>query len=114
MKQRPQTMAHTATAPVMASDDEQSTQLLRSAEWGRKAILAGWVAATLGIVGYVYVLIQAGEQTAVLDALRNAGLIGFASALLLAGGVAIWLAGNIALMRAMVDTEPNDDKPQQY
>lgn len=113
MKQRSATIARTADAQFLTMEEkieERAVSSTSNAEWGRKAILVGWLVATLGIVGYVYTLLRAEESAGILDSIRAAGAIGWLSVLMLAGGVAIWLAGNIALLRALADDEPELDE----
>ena len=75
----------------------------RSPEWGRKAILAGWLVAMLGITGYVYTMVNAPSETGLFEALVNGGIIAWLSAALVVVGVGLWVAGNLALLRGMAE-----------
>lgn len=77
----------------------------RSPEWGRKAILAGWLVAMAGIAGYVYTMIQAPDDAGLFQAIVVGGPIAWLSAALVIVGVGIWLTGNLALIRALADVE---------
>jgi hypothetical protein len=72
-------------------------------EWGRKAILTGWLVAMAGIAGYVYTMLRAPENAGILEAIVRGGPIGWLSAALVVVGVGIWLAGNLALLREMAE-----------
>jgi hypothetical protein len=113
MKQRSSSAAGTVPAApyvVVDASRELDPGFLRSAEWGRKAILAGWLVAMAGIFGYVYTMLRAPENSSLLDAVITGGPIGWLSAVLILGGVASWVAGNIAIMRAMVDRRETRDE----
>lgn len=72
-------------------------------EWGRKAILAGWIITMIGVVGYVLAMLRADQDAGLLEALFTQGPLGWGSAILLLGGVATWLAGNMAFVREVVE-----------
>ena len=76
-------------------------------EQGRKAILAGWLMAMAGIAGYVYTMVHAPAETGLLEAIRDGGPLAWLSAALLAAGVGMWIAGNIAIQRA-ISAAPSD------
>ena len=98
-------MAHdrvkTGTLPVIVGNTEE----IGGREWGRKAILAGWVITMLGVIGYVFAIMRAGagEDTSLLEALFSQGFLGWGSAVLLLRGVATWLAGNFAFVKEVVE-----------
>lgn len=75
----------------------------RSPEWGRKAILLGWVVAMAGIAGYVFTMIQAPEQAGLFEALVVGGPVAWISAALVVVGVGMWVAGNLAILRGMAE-----------
>ena len=77
-------------------------------ERARWAILAGWLIALLGVICYVLAAIDAGEGADIMDAVTQEGAIGWASLALLTLGVAIWLFGNLTLIRH--DSEPAEDR----
>jgi hypothetical protein len=78
-------------------------------EWGRKAILVGWIVTMLGIAGYVTVMIRAGEQSGILEALFTQGPLGWASAAAMVTGIGVWLAGHVAFLREIVELPSADD-----
>ncbi len=90
-----------SAAPFTAVKQKES----HSPEWGRKAILTGWLVAMAGIAGYVYTMLRAPEDAGLLDAIRTGGPIGWLSATLIVAGVGIWLAGNLVLIRSMAEKD---------
>ena len=99
-------MARTKVIP--ASDAGIRTKTAEDGrEWGRKAILAGWIISMAGVVGYCFAMIRAPQDKGLLEALFSQGFLGWISAVLLLGGVATWLAGNLAFFRTALD-EPRD------
>lgn len=78
-------------------------------EWGRKAILSGWIITMAGVVGYCFAMLRAPQDSGLLQALFSQGFLGWASAVLLLGGVATWLVGNLSFFRAAVE-EPGDER----
>ena len=102
-------MAPTRTTTMNPADAALHAKAVEDGrEWGRKAILAGWILAMAGIVGYVFAMLRAPQDTGLLQALFSQGFLGWASAVLLLGGVATWLAGNLAFFRQVLD-EPRED-----
>lgn len=77
-------------------------------EWGRKAILAGWIITMIGVVGYCFAMLRAPQDVGLLEALFTQGFLGWISAVLLLGGVATWIAGYLAFFRAAAE-EPRDE-----
>ena len=104
------TQVKTGTMPMLTSDTAQES----GREWGRKAILAGWIITMLGAVGYVWAIMRAGagEETTLLQALFSQGILGWGSAVLLLGGVATWLAGHFAFMKEVVEL-PKSEAEQE-
>ena len=102
MKHRPTTVAGTVPAApfTVVSENEPS---LESSEWGRKAILGGWLTAMAGIAGYVYSILHSPAETGLLEAIRDGGPLAWLSAALIVVGVALWIAGNVSLQRAIQD-----------
>jgi hypothetical protein len=82
-------------------------------EWGRKAILAGWIITMIGIVGYCFVMMRAPQDTGLLEALFSQGILGWASAVLILGGVATWVAGNYAFVREVVELPEHEAKKEE-
>ena len=108
MRQRRTAVGTVTAAPFFVAQEQEQRPpgaFIRSAEWGRKAILAGWLLAMIGIIGYIYTMLRAGDEAGILEAISRAGALGWASAGLLVLGVATWLAGNVALMNALVDSD---------
>ena len=77
----------------------------RTPEWGRKAILAGWLVAMLGIAGYVYTMVNAPQAAGLFEGLLGGGIVAWLSAAFVVVGVGLWLAGNLALLQGMADKE---------
>ena len=77
-------------------------------EWGRKAILAGWLFTMGGVIAFMAAMMRADKDAGLLEALFSQGWLGSISAVLLLGGVATWIAGNLAFFRA-VARDPRDD-----
>ena len=100
MKKRPTAVAGTVPAAPFTVVS-QNEPILSSSEWGRKAILSGWLTAMAGIAGYVYSILHAPEETGLLEAVRDGGPLAWLSAALIVVGVALWIAGNISLQRSM-------------
>lgn len=107
---RAHTGAHTASPLTFAGARVDEAAAKR--EWGRKAILAGWVVTMVGVVGYCFAMMRAGHQAGVLDALTTQGLLGWGSAALLVGGVALWLAGNLAFLRETMELPPPETEDE--
>lgn len=97
---------HVAAAVTTAVAMPERKTLTRR-EWGRRAILAGWIITMLGVVGYVFAMMRAGEDAGILQALASQGLLGWGSAVLLLGGVGTWIAGNLAFIRDLADLPPS-------
>ena len=103
-------MNQTRTKALHASDAGLHAKAVEDGrEWGRKAILAGWIIAMAGVVGYVFAMLRAPQDASLLEALFSQGFLGWASAVLLLGGVATWLAGNMAFFRTVLDDSRSDD-----
>jgi hypothetical protein len=100
-------MAHTRTKAIDPAETHLTERTGEDGrEWGRKAILAGWIITMAGVVGYCVAMLRADQDTGLLQALFSQGFLGWSSAVLLLGGVATWLAGNFTFFRAAVE-EPN-------
>jgi hypothetical protein len=82
-------------------------------EWGRKAILAGWIITMAGVVGYCFAMLRAPQETGLLQALFTQGFLGWLSAVLLLGGVATWLAGNFAFFKTVLE-EPSETGEEDH
>lgn len=80
-------------------------------DWGRKAILAGWIITMVGVVGYIFAMLRADQDAGLPEALFSQGFLGWASAVLLLGGVATWLAGNLAFFRTVVEESADEEEP---
>jgi hypothetical protein len=96
-------MAEILTRSNTGLAEDKAAEVAGGREWGRKAILAGWVITMLGVIGYVFAMMQAGQDTGLLEALFSQGFLGWLSAVLLLGGVATWLVGNYAFVREVVE-----------
>ena len=81
-------------------------------EWGRKAILAGWVITMVGVVCYSFAMMRAPQDAGLLEALFSQGFLGWIAAVLIAGGVGTWLAGNFAYMQEVVEM-PGDEEENE-
>ena len=68
-------------------------------DWGRKAILAGWIITMTGVVGSCAVFLRAPQKTGMLEGLFNQGFPGWISAALVVSGLATWVAGSLAFFR---------------
>lgn len=77
-------------------------------ETGHRMILLGWVITMIGIVGYVVTMSRAPESSGVIDALSSQGLFGWASLLVLAAGVIVWVIGSVMMLTDVMET-PNSD-----
>ena len=100
-------MARTRTKVIPAMAEEAKVENAR--EWGRKAILAGWILTMAGVVGYIFAMLRADQNTGLLEALFSQGFLGWISAVLLLGGVSTWVAGNFAFFKGTVE-EPGSDR----
>ena len=97
-------MARTRTKVMNPTDAAlHAKEVEDGREWGRKAILSGWILAMAGVVGYVFAMLRAPQDAGLLEALFSQGFLGWASAVLLLGGVATWLAGNLAFLRQVLE-----------
>lgn len=76
-------------------------------EWGRKAILAGWLLTMAGVIAFSFAMMRADAGAGLLEAIFSQGVLGWLAAVLLPGGVATWIAGNLAFFRA-VARDPRD------
>jgi hypothetical protein len=102
-------MSRSRTKALNASDAAlQAKEIEDGREWGRKAILAGWILAMAGVVGYCFAMLRAPQDAGLLDALFSQGFIGWISAVLLLGGVATWFVGNLAFFRQVLETPGKD------
>ena len=81
-------------------------------EWGRKAILAGWLFAMAGVIVFIFAMMRAPQDAGLFEALFTQGFLGGAAAVLLLGGVATWIAGNVAFFSA-VGRDPRDDEKDE-
>ena len=103
-------MAHSRTKAIHPTETHLTERAREDGrDWGRKAILAGWIITMAGVVGYCFAMLRADQNTGLLEALFSQGFLGWASAVLLLGGVATWIAGNLAFFRDVVE-EPSGDE----
>jgi hypothetical protein len=82
-------------------------------EWGRKAILAGWIITMMGVVGYCFAMMRSDQSAGLLEALFSQGWLGWLSAVLILGGVATWLAGNYAFVREVVELPEHEAEKEE-
>lgn len=73
-------------------------------ERGRKLILWGWVGAMVGVTAYCKAVFLVGANGELLDAVTQTGPLGWASAVLMLGGVGLWLAGNLVYLREVMES----------
>jgi hypothetical protein len=78
---------------------EKHERVPRSEEWGRKAILSGFLIATIGMVVFCYVTLGDGLDADMYNSLFQNGVLGWAALLFLIMGVGVWFAGNIVLLK---------------
>ncbi len=100
--------ADTAVPPVLRFVARERRDVQARREWGRQAILSGWAITMVGVIGYCFAMTGAGQETGILEALMRRGALGWGSAILLLGGVVVWLAGNIAYLREAMELPPAD------
>lgn len=84
---------------------EKRERVPKSDEWGRKAILSGFLIAMTGMVIFCYVTLGHGLDADMYRSLFESGVIGWAALLFLLMGVGVWFAGNIALLKDGGETE---------
>lgn len=72
-------------------------------EWGRQMILWGWIATMAGVGCYCRAILTLAPEADFLDTFTHAGPLGWASALLMGGGVALWLSGNLRYLKEAMD-----------
>lgn len=100
--------SHSTTLPAQASTtDFNAEQLLARArirERGRRWILSGWLISMIGVIGYCRAMFAVGPQAEFAEMLQQAGLQGWASLALIAGGVALWVMGNMFYFKDIVDS----------
>ena len=82
-----------------ATPAEKKERAPGSEEWGRKAILSGFLISTLGMVIFCYVTLGDGLDADIYNSLFQNGVIGWAALLFLIMGVGVWFAGNIVLLK---------------
>jgi len=84
---------------VSAASAAKQERVPRNEEWGRKAILSGFLIATIGMVVFCYVTLGDGLEADMYNSLFQNGLLGWAALLFLIMGVGVWFAGNIVLLK---------------
>ena len=67
----------------------------------------------IGVVGYCFAMMQADQNAGLLEALFSQGWLGWASAVLILGGVATWLAGNYAFVREVVELPEHEAEKEE-
>ncbi len=97
----------TTTMHTLERSDNRTTRMTKG-EQGRRLILMGWLVTMVGIVCYIVAMSRAGESASILDAFTHQGLLGWVSALLLVGGVAIWFVGNFACLHDMARLQDDE------
>lgn len=88
----------TQAAPLTFS--ELSRDML-SVEKAPMFVLGGLLITMLGIGSYIATISHTGEHASILSALTTQGPIGWASAILLIGGVVMWSVGSFAWLRLL-------------
>lgn len=96
---RVRTLRPAPSAPALVTD------AARGKDRGRRLILWGWLVTMVGVGGYCRAMFRSSADSDVLTALREAGLTGWGSIALIALGIAIWLFGNVALLKESVADE---------
>jgi hypothetical protein len=98
-----------AGVAASATSVAHQERLPRDEEWGRKAILSGFLLATIGMVCFCYVTLGDGLEADAYKSLFENGILGWGALLLLLMGVGVWFAGNFVVLkeadRAEADTE---------
>jgi hypothetical protein len=67
-------------------------------------ILWGWVSTMAGIACYCRAIFSLGPDAEIMDAVMKAGALGWLSALLSIGGIAMWMGGNLIYLMDAVHT----------
>ena len=78
---------------------ESQAAVARVRERGRRWILSGWVISLAGIFLYCRALFAAETDGDLPALLHRTGISGWAALLLIAVGVAFWLAGNLVYLK---------------
>lgn len=101
-------MSHAPTAPFPAASPKQKTA---ATPWvtGRQMILAGWVATMAGVGCYCRSAFSLPPEAEFLDTFTRAGTLGWAAAILLGGGVLLWLVGNLRHLWEAMAAPPVED-----
>lgn len=96
--------SRTSSLTLPAPAEVRDVQAARArGERGRLLILWGWFAAMLGAAGYCRALFDLGGDAELLDAVTRTGPLGWGSAILVVGGIGLWLAGNLVYLREAMD-----------
>jgi len=61
-----------------------------------------------GVIAFSFAMLHADANAGLLDALFSQGFLGWLASVLLLGGVATWIAGNLTFFRA-VARDPRED-----
>lgn len=73
------------------------------ADLGRPMILWGWLATMAGVWAYVRAAFSLPPEADFLDTFTRTGHLGWAAALLLGGGVILWLWGSLRHLREAME-----------
>lgn len=90
---------------VLVSDVTHVTQPRSAAraEWGRRMILWGWLATMAGVGCYCRSVFAHPPDAEFMDSFTHAGTLGWAAALLMGGGVLLWLSGSLRYLKEAMD-----------
>ena len=97
----PHVSTHPLPAPVVPAPALRAA--LAPGERGRLMILWGWLATMVGIGCYCRATFALPPEAELLDTFTRTGGLGWAAAILMGGGVLMWLTGNLRYLREAMD-----------
>jgi len=103
----PHASTHSLPRPAAVPAPSVRAVLARG-ERGRLMILWGWFATMVGIGCYCRATFTLPPEAELMETFTRTGSLGWAAALLMGGGVLLWLAGNLLYLREAMDAPAPD------
>ena len=102
----PQVSIQTLPTPAVSAPAERTAAA--RGDRGRLMILWGWLATMIGVGCYCRATFALPPDAEFMDTFTRTGALGWAAALLMGGGVVLWLTGNLRYLKEAMDAPAKD------